>query len=152
MIQLNTHTADKPGTRMKSPSKIRKAMGILVVFVLLGLLIGCGSQTLLVGQWEMTKVMLGDKEYPADSFLDPTAQHDGSFILRVYGDGTVLSTGRLGTEKGSSEGTWIQISDENYDIMIDGTHREVKLVGDMMFMEINTENISMTIVFEKLKD
>lgn len=134
------------------PNHGKTLLSALVVLLLMSLT-GCGAdaQTLLVGHWELTKVLVGDNEYHADEFLDPTGQNDSSFVLQVYGDGTLVSTGSLGTEKGSSDGSWEFLSDDAYSLEIDGAARTAKLVGDMLFMEINTGEIPMTLVFEKTK-
>ena len=131
---------------------LRALISALLLFVIVALA-GCGAdaQTLLVGHWELTKVLVGDKEYAADEFLDPTGQNDSSFVLQVYGDGTLISTGSLGTEKGSSDGDWEVLSDDTYSVEIDGTAQTANLVGDMLFMEINSGEIPMTLVFEKKK-
>lgn len=144
---------NRPGPAAQAGKHRHKALiSILLVFILLTAA-GCGAdaQTLLVGHWELTKVLVGDKEYAADEFLDPTAQNDSSFVLQVYGDGTLVSTGSLGTEKGSSDGDWETLTDDTYSLEIDGTAQTAKLVGEMLFMEINSGEIPMTLVFEKKK-
>lgn len=150
MLDFRKHQLHDRNNR--TSRKFRSPGLVLVLLVLvLGMFAGCAAdaRTLLVGHWEMTKVLVGDREYTADEFLDPTAENDSSFVLQVYGDGTLVSTGSLGPEKGSSEGDWELLAEDTYSLEIDGTAREAKLVGDMLFMEINSGEIPMTLIFEK---
>lgn len=110
---------------------------------------GCGENTQIVGQWQMTKVLVGDKEYDAATFLDPTNQTDGTFVIQFYGDNTLIATGSLGTIKGASNGEWKKDTENTYTITIDEQEREVKMVENLLFMDIEIEDATMVIVFER---
>ncbi len=110
---------------------------------------GCGENTQIVGQWQMTKVLVGDKEYDAATFLDPTNQTDGTFVIQFYGDNTLIATGSLGTIKGASNGEWKKDTENTYMITIDEQEREVKMVENLLFMDIEIEDATMVIVFER---
>jgi len=97
----------------------------------------------------MTKVLVGDNEYDAATFLDPTNQTDGSFVIQFYGDNTLIATGSLGTMKGASDGEWKKESDNAFLITIDNQEREVKMVENLLFMDIDIEDATMVIVFER---
>lgn len=122
---------------------------LLAVILLTALSSGCGQNPLLVGTWDMSKVLVGDKEYDAATFLDPTNKTVGSFVIQFYGDQTLIATGSLGTIKGASDGKWEKISDQKYAITIDGQKREVKMVGDLLFMDIAMKDGSVVVVFER---
>lgn len=121
---------------------------ILFLFVSV-IFISCGKNEQIVGQWQMTKVLVGDKEYDAATFLDPTNQTDGSFVIQFYGDNTLIATGSLGTMKGASDGEWKKVSENAFLITIDNQERRVKLVENLLFMNIEIEDATMVIVFER---
>lgn len=121
---------------------------LLMVFVSV-LFSGCGENTQIVGQWHMTKVLVGDKEYDAATFLDPTKQTDGTFVMQFYGDNTLIATGSLGTIKGASDGEWKKESENTFTITIDKQEREIKMVEDLLFMDIEIEDATFVIVFER---
>lgn len=123
---------------------------VLIWMVAMATLItGCGENKQIVGQWHMTKVLVGDQEYEAADFLDPTRKTDGTFIIKFYGDKTLIATGSLGTIKGASDGTWKKIEDNIYLISIDNQNREVKLVEDLLLMEIEINDATIVVVFER---
>lgn len=113
------------------------------------LMSGCGENKQIVGQWHMTKVLVGEQEYDAAEFLDPTGQTDGTFVIQFYGDNTLISTGSLGTIKGASDGTWEKTDENMYQISIDNKKREVKLVENLLFMDIEIKDATIVIVFER---
>jgi hypothetical protein len=125
----------------------------IVLFVMmllfLSMLSGCGENKQIVGQWHMTKVLVGEKEYEAAEFLDPTGQTDGAFFIQFYGDQTLIATGSLGTIKGSSDGIWRKETENTYAITIDNQERVVKLVEDLLFMEIEIKDATIVIIFER---
>jgi hypothetical protein len=135
-------------------SKTDKISRTFVLFFVLIVLLfcifsGCGENVQIVGQWHMAKVLVGDKEYDAATFLDPTKQTDGTFIIQFYGDNTLIATGSLGTIKGASDGEWQKIKDNTFSVTIDNQEREVKMVEDLLFMDIDVEDSQMIIVFER---
>jgi hypothetical protein len=113
------------------------------------MLSGCGENEQIVGQWHMTKVLVGDKEYDAATFLDPTKQTDGTFVIQFYGDNTLIATGSLGTIKGASDGEWEKTKDSTFLMTIDNQEREVKMIEDLLFMDIEIEDATFVIVFER---
>jgi hypothetical protein len=121
---------------------------VLFLFVTI-LFSGCGENEQIVGQWQMTKVLVGDKEYDAATFLDPTNQTDGSFVIQFYGDNTLIATGSLGTMKGASDGEWKKVSENAFLLTIDNQERSVKMVEDLLFMDIDIEDATMIIIFER---
>lgn len=123
----------------------------LLLCMILGsiLLSGCGENQVIVGQWNMSKVLVGDQEYDAAEFLDPTGETDGTFVIQFYGDETLIATGSLGTIKGASDGIWKKISDDSYVITIDGQEREVRLVEDLLFMDIKMQEATLVVIFER---
>lgn len=125
-------------------------IGVFIILLMLtGLLSGCGENKQIVGQWNMTKVLVGDKEYDAATFLDPTKKSDGSFIIKFYGDKTLIATGSLGTNKGASDGTWQKLKENTYSLTIDNEKREVKMVGDLLFMDIEMNKSTLVVIFER---
>ena len=125
-------------------------IGVFILILLLAsLLSGCSEKKLIVGQWNMTKVLVGEKEYDAATFLDPTKQSDGSFIIKFYGDKTLIATGSLGTNKGASDGTWHQLTENTYSLTIDNEKRVVKMVGDLLFMDIEIDKATLVVIFER---
>lgn len=131
--------------------RISRTIVLLCVMILLvsTFFSGCGENTQIVGQWQMTKVLVGDKEYDAATFLDPTNQADGTFVIQFYGDNTLIATGSLGTIKGASNGEWKKDTENTYTITIDEQEREVKMVENLLFMDIEIEDATMVIVFER---
>lgn len=121
----------------------------VVLLVCIGLLSGCGENNQIVGEWHMTKVLVGDKEYDAMDFLDPSKKSNGSFVIKFYGDETLIATGSLGTDIGASEGEWEKESENKFTITIDDQEREVELVEDLLFMDIKIEEASMVVIFER---
>jgi len=98
----------------------------------------------------MTKVLVGDKEYDAATFLDPSKQKtDGTFVIQFYGDNTLIATGSLGTIKGASDGEWQKLKDNTFSITIDNQEREVKMVEDLLFMDIQIGDATLVIIFER---
>lgn len=130
---------------------ISRTFVLLLVLILLlsGTLSGCGKTEQIVGQWHMTKVLVGDKEYDAVAFLDPTKKTDGTFIIQFYGDNTLIATGSLGTIKGASDGEWEKVTENTFLMTIDNQEREVKMVEDILFMDIELEDGTFVIVFER---
>jgi hypothetical protein len=125
-------------------------VGLFILILLLtGILSGCGIDKSIVGQWNMTKVLVGEKEYDASTFLDPTKQSDGSFIITFYEDKTLIATGSLGTNKGASDGTWQQLQENTYSLTIDNEKREVRLVGDLLFMDIEIDKSTLVVIFDR---
>lgn len=123
---------------------------LFVTILLLGTIFsGCGENKQIVGQWQMSKVLVGEKEYDAATFLDPTKQTDGTFIIQFYGDNTLIATGSLGTLKGASDGEWQKVSDNIFTLTIDDQEREVKMVEDLLFMDIEVEDATAVVVFER---
>jgi len=123
---------------------------VLIWMVAMAALVtGCGENKQIVGQWHMTKVLVGEQEFEAADFLDPTGKTDGTFIIKFYGDQTLIATGSLGTIKGASDGTWKKIKDNIYQISIDNQNREVKLVEDILLMEIEIKDATIVVVFER---
>jgi hypothetical protein len=140
--------------KVVSHSKTHKFSRTFVLLCVLLVLISsmfssCGENVQIVGQWSMTKVLAGDKEYDAATFLDPTEQTDGTFVIQFYGDNTLIATGSLGTIKGASDGEWEKIKENTFSMTIDNQKREVKMVEDLLFMEIKVEDASIVIVFER---
>lgn len=140
--------------KVDSKSKALKISRTFVLFFILiislsGMLSGCGENEQIVGQWHMSKVLVGDKEYDAATFLDPTKETDGTFLIQFYGDNTLIATGSLGTIKGASDGEWEKVKENTFSITIDDQVREVKMVEDLLFMDIEIEDASMVIVFER---
>lgn len=121
---------------------------ILIVAVS-GMISSCGENEQIVGQWHMTKVLVGDKEYDAATFLDPTNKTNGTFLIQFYGDNTLIATGSLGTMKGASDGEWEKIKENTFSMTIDNQAREVKMVEDLLFMDIEIEDATMVLVFER---
>jgi len=121
----------------------------VMIVLLSSIFSGCGENVQIVGQWHMTKVLVGDKEYDAATFLDPTKQTDGTFVIQFYGDNTLIATGSLGTIKGASDGEWEKIKENTFSITIDNQEREVKMVEDLLFMDIELEDATIVIVFER---
>lgn len=121
----------------------------VLIVALSGMLTGCGENEQIVGQWHMTKVLVGDKEYDAATFLDPTNKTDGTFLIQFYGDNTLIATGSLGTVKGASDGEWKKIKENTFSMTIDNQDREVKMVEDLLFMDIEIEDATMVLVFER---
>ncbi len=123
---------------------------VFIIFMLIGVVtLQLGENEQIVGTWNMSKVMIGDKEYDPATFLDPTDKSDSSFVIQLYGDHTLIATGSLGTIKGASDGEWEKISKQKYTLTIDKQKREVKMVGDLLFMEIKMEDASAVVVFER---
>jgi hypothetical protein len=141
----------------RNVTPMQKKYNTLRTFVLICMLItlitvslsGCGENTQIVGQWHMAKVLVGDKEYDAATFLDPTNQTDGTFVIHFYGDNTLIATGSLGTIKGASNGVWEKESENIFTMTIDNQEREVEMVEDLLFMDIEIEDATMVIVFER---
>lgn len=122
---------------------------LLAMLLSLMLLSGCGENQVIVGQWNMSTVLVGDQEYDAADFLDPTGETDGTFVIQFYGDETLIATGSLGTIKGASDGVWEKQSEESYLITIDGQEREVRLVEDLLFMDIEMQEATLVVIFER---
>jgi len=147
---LNNMTAVVPEPSNKSHNISRTLVLMSVLLVLIAtILTGCGENTQIVGQWHMTKVLVGDKEYDAATFLDPTKQTDGTFVIQFYGDKTLIATGSLGTIKGASDGNWKKLTKNTFSLTIDDQEREVKLVEDLLFMDIEMQDATIVIVFER---
>lgn len=128
----------------------RTVVFLCLLFVFMSVMLsGCGENEQIVGQWHMTKVLLGDKEYDAATFLDPTKQTDGTFVIQFYGDNTLIATGSLGTIKGASEGEWKKEKENIFTVTIDNLDREVEMVEDLLFMDIEIEEVTIVIVFER---
>jgi hypothetical protein len=125
-------------------SSILMAMVIMLTFMT-----GCGENKQIVGEWHMTKVLVGEQEFESADFLDPTGKTDGTFVIKFYGDQTLIATGSLGTIKGASDGAWEKIENNIYQISIDNQNREVKLVEDLLFMEIEIKEATIVLVFER---
>ena len=121
----------------------------VLIVMLSGIFSGCGENKQIVGQWHMTKVLVGDKEYDAATFLDPTNQTDGTFVIQFYGDNTLIATGSLGTIKGASDGKWKNVNENTFSMTIDNQEREVKMVEDILLMDIELEDATIVIVFER---
>jgi len=137
---------------MNTKSKKRAYILFILAIILMTIFAtGCGQNPLIVGTWDMTKVLVGDKEYDATTFLDPTNKTVGSFVIQFYGDQTLIATGSLGTIKGASDGKWEKISNQKYTITIDGQKRDVKMVGDLLFMDITIKDATAAVVFERQK-
>lgn len=148
--KLNNKLIDKLKLKPQSSKKLRTfVLFCVLITALSGLLSGCGENEQIVGQWHMTKVLVGDKEYDAASFLDPTNKTDGTFLIQFYGDNTLIATGSLGTIKGASDGEWEKIKENTFSMTIDDQEREVKMVEDLLFMDIEIEDATMVIVFER---
>ncbi len=130
---------------------ISRTIVLLFVLILLCSVVfsGCGENTQIVGRWHMVKVLVGDKEYDAATFLDPTNQTDSTFVIQFYGDNTLIATGSLGTIKGASDGVWKTENENIYTLTIDNQEREVKMVENLLFMDIEIEDATMIIVFER---
>ena len=144
----------KLNSQLSAKSNLNNSLRFIALLCILFLFIsvllsGCGKNEQIVGQWQMTKVLVGDKEYDAATFLDPTNQTDGSFVIQFYGDNTLIATGSLGTMKGASDGEWKKESDNAFLITIDNQEREVKMVENLLFMDIDIEDATMIIVFER---
>lgn len=122
---------------------------LILLFSLTALLSGCGENKQIVGQWHMTKVLIGEQEFDAADFLDPTGQTDGTFVIQFYGDQTLIATGSLGTTKGASDGAWGKTTENTYRVNIDNQEREVRLVENLLFMEIEIKEASIIVVFER---
>lgn len=122
---------------------------LILLFSLTALLSGCGENKQIVGQWHMTKVLIGEQEFDAADFLDPTGQTDGTFVIQFYGDQTLIATGSLGTIKGASDGAWGKTTENTYRVNIDNQEREVRLVENLLFMEIEIKEASIIVVFER---
>jgi hypothetical protein len=146
---LNKNQESKP----KSPKSLALSRTFVLFCVLTvalsGMLTGCGENEQIVGQWHMTKVLVGDKEYDAATFLDPTNKTDGTFLIQFYGDNTLIATGSLGTIKGASDGEWKKIKENTFSMTIDNQEREVKMVEDLLFMDIEIEDATMVLIFER---
>ena len=125
------------------------ALSFVIIILIAATFVGCGENKQLVGEWHMAKVLVGEQEYDAADFLDPTGQTDGTFIIQFYGDQNLIATGSLGTIKGASDGTWEKTEDNKYRISIDNQKREVRLVEDLLFMEIEIKDASIVIIFER---
>ena len=132
----------------KSPASMLVLLFALLFMISL-VFSGCGENKLIVGQWNMTKVLVGEKEYDAGEFLDPTGQTDGTFVISFYGDETLIATGSLGTNTGASDGNWKKETENTFLITIDGQEREVKLVDDLLFMDIDMQDASIVVIFER---
>lgn len=143
---MNKNQESKP--KLLALSRTFVLFCVLIV-VLSGMLTGCGENEQIVGQWHMTKVLVGDKEYDAATFLDPTNKTDGTFLIQFYGDNTLIATGSLGTMKGASDGVWKKIKENTFSMTIDNQEREVKMVEDLLFMDIEIEDATMVLVFER---
>lgn len=124
-------------------------LGCLIIGLIAGSFSGCGENKQIVGQWQMTKVLVGEQEYDAATFLDPTQQSDGTFVIQFYGDNTLIATGSLGTIKGASDGEWNKETENTFSLTIDGEERVVKLVGDLLFMDIDMEDATIVVIFER---
>jgi putative Holliday junction resolvase len=134
----------------KGKSAMRTLVLMLCAVMMMSVLFtGCGENTQIVGQWHMTKVLVGDHEYDAASFLDPTNQTDGTFVIQFYGDQTLIATGSLGTIKGASDGEWTKLTEDTFSLTIDGQERKVKLVEDLLFMDVEMEDATLVIIFER---
>jgi len=141
-------------SKVESHSKTRKlsrtfVLACLLMVLLSSILTGCGENVQIVGQWHLTKVLVGDKEYEAATFLDPTKQTDGTFVIQFYGDNTLIATGSLGTIKGASDGKWEKVKENTFSMTIDNQDREVKMVEDLLFMDIEIEDATMVLIFER---
>lgn len=143
---MNKNQESKP--KLLALSRTFVLFCVLIV-ALSGMLTGCGENEQIVGQWHMTKVLVGDKEYEAATFLDPTNKTDGTFLIQFYGDNTLIATGSLGTMKGASDGVWKKIKENTFSMTIDNQEREVKMVEDLLFMDIEIEDATMVLVFER---
>jgi hypothetical protein len=137
-----------PQSKTHNFSRTFVLLCVLIVLIS-GMLSGCGENEQIVGQWHMTKVLVGDKEYDAATFLDPTKQTDGTFVIQFYGDNTLIATGSLGTTKGASDGEWKKVEENTFSMTIDNQERQVKMVEDLLFMDIEIEDATMVIVFER---
>jgi hypothetical protein len=137
-----------PKSRVNLFSRTFVLLSVLILLIA-GMLSGCGQNEQIVGQWHMTKVLVGDKEYDAATFLDPTKKTDGTFIIQFYGDNTLIATGSLGTIKGSSDGEWKKGKENTFSMTIDNQEREVKMVEDLLFMDVVIEEATFIIVFER---
>jgi hypothetical protein len=144
--ELNSQLIAKPN---QNKSLLLIALLCILFLFVSVIFISCGKNEQIVGQWQMTKVLVGDKEYDAATFLDPTNQTDGSFVIQFYGDNTLIATGSLGTMKGASDGEWKKVSENAFLITIDNQERRVKLVENLLFMNIEIEDATMVIVFER---
>jgi hypothetical protein len=144
----------KLNNKVVPKTKTSKRARTLVLYCLLTLLIiatisGCGHNNQIVGEWHMTKVLIGEQEYDAATFLDPTKQTDGTFFIQIYGDNTLIATGSLGTIKGASDGEWKKIKENKFSLTIDNQEREVEVVEDLLFMDIQIEDATLVIIFER---
>jgi hypothetical protein len=144
--ELNSQLIAKPN---QNKSLLLIALLCILFLFVSVIFISCGKNEQIVGQWQMTKVLVGDKEYDAATFLDPTNQTDGSFVIQFYGDNTLIATGSLGTMKGASDGEWKKVSENAFLITIDNQERRVKLVENLLFMNIEIQDATMVIVFER---
>lgn len=137
--------------RINKRHDISRTLVLLSVLIVLisALFSGCGENKQIVGQWEMTKVLVGEQEYEAATFLDPTMETDSTFIIQFYGDNTLIATGSLDTIKGASDGEWKKESENMFSLTIDNQKREVKLVGDLLFMNIEIEDATIVVIFER---